>query len=49
MSRGQIELIGDFKMAAGYVITIEGRLRSTSTVQQELKCIYPREDNWVAT
>ena len=37
VSRGQNLLIGKFKMAAGDVISIMGRLWSTRTFQQELK------------
>jgi len=37
VSRGQNELIGKFKMAAGDVISIGGRLWSTCTFQQESK------------
>ena len=37
VSRGQNELIGKFKMNAGDVISIRGKLWSTHTFQQELK------------
>ena len=37
MSRGQDELIGKLKMAAGDVISIRGIFWSTRTFQQELK------------
>ena len=37
VSRGQDELIGMFKMVAGYVISVRGQLLSTNIFQQELK------------
>ena len=37
VSKGQNELIGKFKMAAGDVIMLEDGLWSTSTFQQKLK------------
>ena len=37
LKRGQNELIGNFQMVSGDVISIRGRLWSISTFQQELK------------
>ena len=37
VSRGQNELVGKFKMAAGDMLVFWGRLRSTCTFQQELR------------
>ena len=48
MSRGQNELIGKFKMAAGDMISIRGRLWNTRTYQQESKGSW-RDLVWIAT
>ena len=37
VSRRQNKLVGKFKMAAGDMVSIRGRLWSTHTFQQELK------------
>ena len=48
MSRGQNELVGKFKMGAGDMVSIGGRLWSTHTFQQESKGSL-RDLVWIAT